>query len=503
MKCYLFIASLLLFSALLSAQMAENEPIRATVIDAETKKPLPFANIIVSGKQKGTVSNSEGAFILALEGVTSKDIVIFSYMGYDTRKIEIEELQKLSQVILHPSSIKLNEVHVTSKQLKVNEILALVRKNFSVNYPELSQKRSIFYHNYVKTPFPEENKIMLKSSDFNGLDRKTFDDLVKLMPPEFIEYQDAIADLYSSKKNHKLVPVSGVSLEEGSYKELANEIESKLSVLFDDIEKTRSEANVYYKIRSGIFSQKLEKSSTNDSIWKANRSDQQHYTIETNQVKTSILSILNDYGNYESKNWDFIRNTGKYRYKKEGITVYNDEPVFKISFQAKDRGVFEGTMYVSMLSFAVLQLDFAFAGGVQTEKFNAFGFEHAMKMKKARVIFEKGRKGYFVKYISAYQNESARVERDLSIVKKQKRFLTDKELNEIKMKLEIFFDINSTWELLVLESEEIDQKRFDEVQQPLLMKFKIEYAYTPEMWNNRTVLVPNAELKKVKRKELL
>lgn len=321
------------------------------------------------------------------------------------------------------------------------------------------------------------------------------------MPDEFIEYQDALIDFYSSKENYKLLPVQAISLEEGSYQAITKEIESKLSVLFEDIEKTKAEPDVYYKIRSGLLSQKLDKNGTNDSIWKEYKNDPTNYTVETKFVQAEIVTLLSDYSTIDSKNWEFITDPAKYRYKKEGFSMYNDEPVYKITFTPQSRGKFQGTMYISMLTYAVLQLDFEFAEGVQTEQFDVLGFEHSMNMKKGRVLFEKGKNGYFIRYISANQNESARVERELSIVKKQKRFLTDKELNEIKMELEIFFDINSSWELLVLNTEEIEPEKFEEVKQPLLMKFKIEYAYTPEMWNNRTVLVPTAELKKVKRKE--
>lgn len=489
------------FFCFLSSRLTANDPIKGIVLDAKTKEPLAFANIVVSGQQKGTVSNSEGNYVLAMDGISPNDTVMFYYMGYETLKIKASKLQQLTQVEMKPSSIKLREVHVSSKQLEVREILSRVRKNFAANYPDMPQKRSIFYHKYERTPFPEENKIILKKSDFAGLDRKTFDELLELMPREFIEYQDAVIDFYSSNKNYKLVPVQGISLEEGSYQALTKEIESKLSVLFEDIEKAKSESDVYYKIRSGILSQKIDKNSANDSIWKEYKNDPTNYTVETQVVKDEILSLLDDYSNLESKNWEFITDPSKYSYKKEGFSTFNNEPVYKISFYPKNRGNFQGTMYISMLTYAVLQLDFEFAEGVQTEQFDLLGFEHSMNMKKGRVLFEKGKNGYFIRYISANQNESARVERELSIIKKQKRPLTDKELSEIKMELEIHFDITSSWELLVLNTEEIEPKKFDEVKQPLLMKFKIEYAYTPEMWNNRTVLVPSAELKKVKRKD--
>ncbi len=491
----------ILIFCFLSFRLTANDPIRGIVLDARTNEPLPFTNIVVSGQQKGTVSNSEGSFILAMEGISPNDTVLFYYMGYETLKIKASKLQQFTQVEMYPSSIKLREVHVSSKQLEVREILSLVRKNFASNYPDTPQKRSIFFHKYEKTPFPEENKIILKKSDFVGLDRKTFDELLELMPREFIEYQDALIDLYSSKKNYKLVPVQGISLEEGSYQAITKEIESKLSVLFEDIEKTKSEPDVYYKIRSGILSQKIEKNDANDSIWKEYKNDPTNLTVETKIVKADIVSLLNDYSTLESKNWEFINDPAKYGYKKEGFSMYNDEPVYKISFYPKNRGKFQGTMYISMLTYAVLQLHFEFADGVRTEQFDVLGFEHSMNMIKGRVLFEKGKNGYLIRYISAVEKESARIERELSIVKKQKRFLTDKELSEIKMQLEIYFDIAGTWELLVLNTEQIEPKKFEEVKQPLLMKYKIEYAYTPEMWNNRTVLVPSAELKKVKRKD--
>jgi hypothetical protein len=157
-------------------------------------------------------------------------------------------------------------------------------------------------------------------------------------------------------------------------------------------------------------------------------------------------------------------------------------------------------MYISTQTYAVLQLDYEFDDDKQSETFQILGFGHAVNYKKGRVIFEEGKSGYYIKYINAHQNEFASVDRKLSIMKKQKRFLTDKELNEIKMELNLSFDIDSYWEMLVLEQEEISPQQFKNEEQPLFMKFKKEYAYTPEMWSNRTVIVPSSELKKFKSK---
>ncbi len=160
----------------------------------------------------------------------------------------------------------------------------------------------------------------------------------------------------------------------------------------------------------------------------------------------------------------------------------------------------EGLMYVSTETYAILQVDFAFADGKQNEKFQILGIGHSMNFKKGHIIFEKGKAGYFIKYINAQQHESASINRDLSVMKKQKRFLTDKELGKIKLELQLDFNIESYWEILVLNGDEIDTQKFESIKQPLLMKFRKEYAYSPIMWNNRTVIAPASELKKYKRK---
>jgi hypothetical protein len=281
---------------------------------------------------------------------------------------------------------------------------------------------------------------------------------------------------------------------------LGTEMENKLGDLFEDIRKSNLDEDVYYKFRSGIIAKKMKPDPVNDSLWKEYKNDTLNYTVETRLVKEEVVKLLEDYASIRSKNWEFLRDRGKYDYMKDEVTIYNDEPVYRISFKPRNRGLFEGIMYISTTSYAVLQLDFAYAEGKQSEKFQIAGFGHLMKYKRGRVIFEQGNSGYHVKYINALQREFAKVNRDFSILKKHKRGLIDKELNEIKMEVQLEFDMESTWELLVLNREEIQPGVIESVEEPLFMKFRKEYTYTPEMWDDRTVIVPDSELKKYKRK---
>ena len=74
------------------------------------------------------------------------------------------------------------------------------------------------------------------------------------------------------------------------------------------------------------------------------------------------------------------------------------------------------------------------------------------------------------------------------------------ELNKIKLEMELAVDIYDNSEILVLENDVITKENYDRINEPKYMKFKKEFAYTPEMWENRTVIVPNKELKIYQRK---
>ncbi len=117
-----------------------------------------------------------------------------------------------------------------------------------------------------------------------------------MMPPEFIEYQDALVTLYSDGKNHHLVPREGISLEEESMQTLTKEMENKLSTLFEDIQKSQEDEDIYFKFRSGIISQKLKQDSVSDLIWEEHKKDTLNYTVKTADVKNDVLFLLEEYG---------------------------------------------------------------------------------------------------------------------------------------------------------------------------------------------------------------
>ncbi len=474
--------------------------IRGEIRDALTKDPLQFASIGIKGTSVGTISNSEGVYTLNIRMVAGQDSVEVSYMGYRTYKSTIDQLKEASTIEMQQAAINLPEFMVSSRDLSVREILDLVEDNYEKNYPELAVKEQVFYHKYETTPFNDAENFKLKKSNFVGLDRQTFDKLLKKIPNNFTEYYDALVELYVSDDESRLIPLEAISLEEGSMQNLSKEMEDLLGDFIHDVEKTNLDTETYYKFRTGIFSKKINKNEVDSSLTQ-DMNDSLHYNIPADYVKGSIKWVKKHWGSMEGKNWEFMEDFNKYDYELKDMTIFNNELVYPISFKANKKGLYNGTVYISAKTYAVLQMDFEFAPGKTSENFDLLGFGHSLKYKSGHVVFDRDQYGYYVKYIYANVRESATIDRDFSVSKKEKRLLWDKTVNEIKLSAEMNFNMDMYWEILVMDRKILTHAQVESVKQPKFVKFKKEYAFTPEMWQTGTVIMPSKELKAYARKE--
>ena len=118
--------------------MAQLERFEATIVDAKTHEPLPFASIYASQKSS-TISNAVGVFSIKC----SPDAVLrISYVGYKTIHVQASELG--GRVALEPLANQLKEVIVTPIDLK-----DFIRKTTSETRRQLrkneKRKSSFFY----------------------------------------------------------------------------------------------------------------------------------------------------------------------------------------------------------------------------------------------------------------------------------------------------------------------------------------------------------------------
>ena len=109
--------------------MAQLKTFEATIVDAKTQEPLPFASVYASQKSS-TISNAVGVFSLKCN---PGDVLRISYVGYKTMHVKASELGRM--VDLEPLEHQLNEVIVRPIDLKdfirktTNETRRQLRKN--------------------------------------------------------------------------------------------------------------------------------------------------------------------------------------------------------------------------------------------------------------------------------------------------------------------------------------------------------------------------------------
>ncbi|NMB70897.1 MAG: hypothetical protein GYA22_01945, partial [Bacteroidales bacterium] len=66
--------------------LAQEKVLGGIVRDAETKEPLPGANVIIKGTTRGTITDLNGSFSLRLQ--SGDEVLVISFVGYNSKEIQ-------------------------------------------------------------------------------------------------------------------------------------------------------------------------------------------------------------------------------------------------------------------------------------------------------------------------------------------------------------------------------------------------------------------------------
>jgi hypothetical protein len=119
------------------------------VIDASTRKPVVFANVYLEGTSIGTVTNSEGEFILKIPKNVKQNIIGIAYLGYKNELIPLKNLEsEKNEIILEPSPIPIEEVIIRTGDPV--ELLMAAISNIKNNYPNNPEQQIGFYRETIR-----------------------------------------------------------------------------------------------------------------------------------------------------------------------------------------------------------------------------------------------------------------------------------------------------------------------------------------------------------------
>lgn len=111
-KRYFFIPIFLFIT--ISGYGQEQKLIQGMVVDSATFQSMEHVNIAIKNQFKGTQSNSDGTFKLF---ATSRDTLVFSFVGYKTIEISIYNWQE-GIILMAEDPYILNSITVQGKRLK-------------------------------------------------------------------------------------------------------------------------------------------------------------------------------------------------------------------------------------------------------------------------------------------------------------------------------------------------------------------------------------------------
>jgi hypothetical protein len=144
------------------------------IIDQNIKTPVVFASVFKTGTSVGTVSNSDGEFILKIQSKSADGTITISYLGYKSKVLPISSLLAEQNVVaLEPFAIALDEVVI--KSVDPVELLRSAISKIKNNYMQTPEMQTGFYRETIK-----QNKSYVSISEavldiYNSGYRESFD----------------------------------------------------------------------------------------------------------------------------------------------------------------------------------------------------------------------------------------------------------------------------------------------------------------------------------------
>ena len=144
------IGFLAVFFAIISGGMAQENHVTVCGVlkDAKSGDKISFASITVPGTGIGTVSNSDGEFILKVNKSLDAEYFEVSHLGFATAKFKISELTGAQKIFfLEIQPVQLKEIPVIPKDAR--GIVEMALKNIPKNYSEVPDMMTGFYRESV------------------------------------------------------------------------------------------------------------------------------------------------------------------------------------------------------------------------------------------------------------------------------------------------------------------------------------------------------------------
>lgn len=118
------------------------------IIDDKKEEPIIYASVSVFNKPIGTITNTDGDFLLKIHPDLIYDTIVISSMGYAQILMPAYKLLDENLIIMNPVSIRIKEVKVTA--ISPQKLLQNIRENLDKNYSQHPKSMTAFYRETVQ-----------------------------------------------------------------------------------------------------------------------------------------------------------------------------------------------------------------------------------------------------------------------------------------------------------------------------------------------------------------
>ena len=127
----------------------EYQSFQGKVVEIETGKPIIFTSIFLSGTNIGTVSNSEGEFLIKIPMFLENKVIGFSSIGYKNLEIPVGQLNPEGNLVeLEPYPILIEEVTIVNQDAR--DLLTMALQSVPDNYSKDPMMLTSFYRETIK-----------------------------------------------------------------------------------------------------------------------------------------------------------------------------------------------------------------------------------------------------------------------------------------------------------------------------------------------------------------
>jgi len=479
-----FIVALLILMFSQTIGLHAQQQVHGLVIDFATREPMPFVSIAVVGSTFGTVSNQNGEFTLNPGNFNSSDSIAFHYLGYETLKIKITGLKDGMIVEIKEKPVSLRTIAIIGNPFTPEQLIRKALERKKENYPVVAQKREVFKRSNSAF-YINAFDLSLKKSDIPEVDKNLVREMVDSIPRYSRSYSDHLYTLYtipadSGKTKNKVEGIKNVVLKEDNGGGLEN-----ISKIITDLFIHKKDDKTFWKYKTGLFSFK-----------------ESHVKVSTpgsdsaNMKNLSPLYFLDgDHG----WNKDFIQKTNRYQYQNMGIISTGGEDAYAISFRGKGGADYQGMIYISIESYAILRMEYSLRERKKDNGIDLLGISYSLEKDDGLLSYEKEQSGYFLKYSMRASSTRYGVDRPFEIIRKEKRPILNKKINEAAFRMNLQGNQETCNETLVVYREGSSEGKFKTIMERGVKPERIT-SYSDTIWKGYSIIEPTRQMKEYRAK---